>query len=144
MKRIRSIALLGGSLALLLGGCAVNPVTGEQELTLVSEAQEMAIEYAKQRETFGAPLASRQIIQAMIIDNELDIRQSRWMTLAAAHKAESGQPFRMEAGMAKLADPRGLAAVDAQREADDLFTELAGRHLGLALRGGTSGTKPLF
>jgi predicted Zn-dependent protease len=43
MKRIRSIALLGGSLALLLGGCAVNPVTGEKELTLVSEAQEMAI-----------------------------------------------------------------------------------------------------
>ncbi len=66
------------------------------------KAQEMAIEYAKQRETFGALLASRQLIQSMIIDNELDIRTSRWMTLAAADKAERGEPFRMEAGMAKL------------------------------------------
>jgi acyl-CoA dehydrogenase len=82
-------------------------------ISVAIKAQEMAIEYAKQRETFGAPLASRQMIQAMIIDNELDIRQSRWMTLAAAHKAESGQPFRMEAGMAKLvASEAGGRVVD--------------------------------
>ncbi len=65
-------------------------------------AQEMAIEYAKQRETFGAPLATRQLIQSMIIDNELDIRTSRWLTLEAAHRAERGEPFRTEAAMAKL------------------------------------------
>lgn len=65
-------------------------------------SQEMAIEYAKQRETFGAPLATRQLIQSMIIDNELDIRTARWFTLDAAHKAERGEPFRMEAAMAKL------------------------------------------
>ena len=82
-------------------------------ISVAIKAQEMAIEYAKRRETFGAPLASRQMIQAMIIDNELDIRQSRWMTLAAAHKAESGQPFRMEAGMAKLvASEAGGRVVD--------------------------------
>jgi len=82
-------------------------------ISVAIKAQEMAIEYAKQRETFGAPLASRQMIQAMIIDNELDIRQSRWMTLAAAHKAESGAPFRMEAGMAKLvASEAGGRVVD--------------------------------
>lgn len=82
-------------------------------IAVAIKAQEMAIEYAKQRETFGAPLASRQMIQAMIIDNELDIRQSRWMTLAAAHKAESGQPFRMEAGMAKIvASEAGGRVVD--------------------------------
>ena len=82
-------------------------------ISVAIKAQEMAIEYAKQRETFGAPLASRQMIQAMIIDNELEIRQSRWMTLAAAHKAESGQPFRMEAGMAKLvASEAGGRVVD--------------------------------
>ncbi len=66
------------------------------------KAQEMAIEYAKQRETFGAPLATRQLIQSMIIDNELDIRTSRWITLEAAHRAERGEPFRTEAAMAKL------------------------------------------
>ncbi|MFM9845896.1 MAG: acyl-CoA dehydrogenase family protein [Hyphomicrobiaceae bacterium] len=66
------------------------------------KAQELAIDYAKQRETFGAPLATRQAVQWMIIDNELDIRSSLWLTLAAADKADRGEPFRMEAGMAKL------------------------------------------
>jgi len=66
------------------------------------KAQEMAIEYAKQRETFGAKLASRQAIQWMIVDNELDLRQASLMTLAAAAKADRGEPFRMEAGLAKL------------------------------------------
>jgi alkylation response protein AidB-like acyl-CoA dehydrogenase len=66
------------------------------------KAQELAIEYAKQRETFGAPLATRQAVQWMIIDNELDIRSSLWLTLAAASKVDRGEPFRTEAGMAKL------------------------------------------
>jgi acyl-CoA dehydrogenase len=66
------------------------------------KAQELAIEYAKQRETFGAPLATRQAVQWMIIDNEIDIRTSLWLTLAAADKVDRGEPFRMEAGIAKL------------------------------------------
>lgn len=66
------------------------------------KAQELAIDYAKQRETFGAPLATRQAVQWMIIDNEIDIRTSLWLTLAAADKADRGEEFRMEAGMAKL------------------------------------------
>jgi acyl-CoA dehydrogenase len=66
------------------------------------KAHEMAIEYAKQRETFGAPLASRQAIQWMLVDNEIDIRQATLMTLAAAAKCDRGEPFRMEAGLAKL------------------------------------------
>jgi alkylation response protein AidB-like acyl-CoA dehydrogenase len=66
------------------------------------KAHEMALDYAKQRETFGATLASRQAIQWMLVDNELDIRNARWLTLEAAHKAERGEPFRTEAAMAKL------------------------------------------
>ena len=69
---------------------------------VAARAQEMAISYAKQRETFGDILASRQAIQWMIVDNEIDIRSSRWITLAAAHKAHRGEPFRTEAAMAKL------------------------------------------
>ena len=66
------------------------------------KAQEMAIEYAKIRDTFGDKLASRQAIQWMIIDNELDIRTSRWLTLDAAQRADKGLGFRKEAAMAKL------------------------------------------
>jgi alkylation response protein AidB-like acyl-CoA dehydrogenase len=77
------------------------------------KAQEMAIDYAKLRETFGAPLATRQSIQWMIVDNEIDIRTSLWLTLAAAQKADRGQPYRTEAGMAKLvASEAGGRVVD--------------------------------
>ena len=74
-------------------------------------AQEMAIEYSKQRETFGDVLASRQAIQWMIVDNEIDIRTGRMMYLAAAEKAEQGEPFRFEAAMAKLTTTEGASRV---------------------------------
>jgi alkylation response protein AidB-like acyl-CoA dehydrogenase len=77
------------------------------------KAQEMAIDYAKLRQTFGAPLATRQAIQWMIVDNEIDIRTSLWLVLAAAHKAERGEPYRTEAAMAKLvASEAGGRVVD--------------------------------
>ena len=66
------------------------------------KAQEMAIEYCKIRNTFGGPLASRQSIQWMIVDNELDIRTARYLCLDAAQKADRGEEFRTEAAMAKL------------------------------------------
>jgi acyl-CoA dehydrogenase len=77
------------------------------------KAQEMAIDYAKLRKTFGAPLATRQAVQWMIVDNEIDIRTSLGLVLAAAHKAERGEPFRTEAAMAKLvASEAGGRVVD--------------------------------
>ena len=55
----------------------------------------------------------RQAIQWMIVDNEIDIRTSLWLTLAAAHKADRGEPYRIEAGMAKLvASEAGGRVVD--------------------------------
>ena len=66
------------------------------------KAQEMALEYVPQTETFGAPLSSRQAIQWMLVDNDIDIKQSLWIVLEAAEKAQRGDPFRKEAAMAKL------------------------------------------
>ena len=66
------------------------------------KAQEMALEYVPLRETFGAPLSSRQAIQWMLVDNDIDIKQSLWIVLEAAEKAQRGDPFRKEAAMAKL------------------------------------------
>ncbi len=74
-------------------------------------AQEMAIAYSQQRETFGAPLSSRQSIQWMIVDNEIDIRTGRMLYLAAADKAQHGEPFRFEASMAKLVSTEGAGRV---------------------------------
>ena len=76
-------------------------------------AQKMAVEYAGIRETFGEPLAHRQSIQWMLVDNELEIRQARWLTLEAASKADRGLPFRTDAAMAKLvASEVGSQVVD--------------------------------
>ncbi len=77
------------------------------------KAHEMAVDYAQQRETFGAPLSSRQAIQWMLVDNEIDIKQATWLTLEAADKAERGEPYRKEAAMAKLtATEAGSRVVD--------------------------------
>lgn len=71
-------------------------------LGVAIKAQEMALDYVPQRETFGAPLSSRQAIQWMLVDNEIDIKQATWITLEAAAKADNGESFRKEAAMAKL------------------------------------------
>ena len=74
-------------------------------------AQEMAINWAKQRVTFGEPLANRQAIQWMLVDNEIDIRTSRWIALDAASKAVNNKPFRFESSMAKLLCTEGAGRV---------------------------------
>ena len=80
---------------------------------VATKAHELALEYAPQRQTFGAPLSSRQAIQWMLVDNEIDIRQARWLTLEAAARAQRGDPFRKEAAMAKLvATEAGSRVVD--------------------------------
>jgi alkylation response protein AidB-like acyl-CoA dehydrogenase len=71
-------------------------------LGVAVKAQEMTIEWAKVRETFGSTLASKQAVQWMIVDNEIDIRHSRFVLLDAAQKADRGEPFKAEAAMAKL------------------------------------------
>lgn len=65
-------------------------------------AHEMAVEYAGLRETFGAPLAHRQGIQWMLVENEIAIRSMRWLVLDAAARADRGEPFRTESAIAKL------------------------------------------
>jgi alkylation response protein AidB-like acyl-CoA dehydrogenase len=74
-------------------------------------AHEMAVEYAGQRETFGALLSSRQAIQWMLVDNEIDIENARWLTLVAADRAERGEDFRKQAAMAKLVATEGGSRV---------------------------------
>ena len=71
-------------------------------LGVAIKAQEMAIEWAKNRETFGGALAEKQAVQWMIVDNEIDIRHARYCILEAAQKADRDERFRTEAAMAKL------------------------------------------
>jgi acyl-CoA dehydrogenase len=85
-------------------GASPSPTTGYAAGCLgpAIKAQEMAVEWAKNRTTFGSVLADKQAVQWMIVDNEIDIRHARYCVLEAAQKADAGDRFRTEAAMAKL------------------------------------------
>ena len=63
---------------------------------------EMAIEHARNRVTFGEPLADRQAIQWMIADSAVEIEALRLLVLQAAWQVDSGLDSRQAQSMAKL------------------------------------------
>jgi len=63
---------------------------------------EMAMEQAKNRVTFGEPIANRQAIQWMIADSAVEIEALRWLVLSAAWQVDHGIDSRQSQSMAKL------------------------------------------
>ena len=63
---------------------------------------EMAMEHARNRETFGAPIATRQAIQWMLADSAVEIEALRWLVLTAAWQVDHGRDSRQAQSMAKL------------------------------------------
>jgi len=63
---------------------------------------EMAMEQARNRVTFGQPIADRQAIQWMIADSAVEIEALRWLVLAAAWQVDQGLDSRQAQSMAKL------------------------------------------
>jgi len=61
-----------------------------------------SIEYSKQRQQFGKPIASKQAIQFMIADMATRIEASRFLVYNAAYKKDQGARIGKEAAMAKL------------------------------------------
>ena len=57
---------------------------------LARRAQELAVEYAKKRVTFGKPLAARQAVSFALAENATDIEAARQLTLHAARQWENG------------------------------------------------------
>jgi acyl-CoA dehydrogenase len=74
-------------------------------------AHRMAIAHAKQRSTFGAPLSTRQAIQWMLADAEVELRACRWLIWEGAWKADRGEDARVEASIAKLYSSEVLGRV---------------------------------
>jgi alkylation response protein AidB-like acyl-CoA dehydrogenase len=75
---------------------------GALSLGLAQAAYEEAIRYAKERETFGKPIAQHQAIQWMLADAATEIQAARWMVYWAAWQKGQGHSFTKEAAMAKL------------------------------------------
>ncbi len=74
-------------------------------------AHRMAVAHARQRSTFGVPLAQRQAIQWMLADAEVELRAARWLIWEGAWKADRGEDARVEASIAKLYSSEVLARV---------------------------------
>lgn len=69
---------------------------------IAQRALELAIEWARQRETFRTKLADKQAIQWMIADSEVEIRAARLLTYQAAWQGDLGHDIKVAASMAKL------------------------------------------
>ncbi|WP_258348048.1 acyl-CoA dehydrogenase family protein [Saccharopolyspora gregorii] len=63
---------------------------------------EMSMDYARTRQTFGAPIADRQAIQWMIADSAVEIEALRWLVLQAAWQVDQGADSRHAQSIAKL------------------------------------------
>jgi alkylation response protein AidB-like acyl-CoA dehydrogenase len=75
---------------------------GAMAIGLAQAAYEVALDYAKQRYTFGIPIAEHQAIQFMLADAATQIQSARLMVYYAAWLKDKGRPFSKEAAMAKL------------------------------------------
>ncbi|WP_304068448.1 acyl-CoA dehydrogenase [Pedobacter glucosidilyticus] len=73
-----------------------------QALGIASGAFELATQYAKERKTFGKPIANHQAIAFKLADMATQIEAARLLVLKAAWLKDSGQPYAQASAMAKL------------------------------------------
>ena len=84
---------------------------------LARRAQELAVGHAKQRVTFGKPLASRQAISFALAENATDIEAARQLTLYAARRWE------------ECAEDAGALSSMAKLNAVDMLTRVTDKAL---------------
>ena len=86
---------------------------GALGLGTMERSLELAASYAKQRVTFGQPLAERQSVQWMLVDTYAEMHQLRLMLYDAAARHDRGQDIRYLTYMCKFVGDRlGFAAAD--------------------------------
>ena len=73
-----------------------------QAVGIAAGAYQLAAAYARERRSFGVPIAQHQMVQWMIADMATAIEAARLLTLRAASLKDRGQPYGPAAAMAKL------------------------------------------
>ncbi len=86
---------------------------------LARGALEASVVYAKQREQFGKPIASYQLVQEMLAEMAVETDAARLLVWRAADLADRGERFGTEASMAKLFASE--TAVKAANQAIQVF-----------------------
>lgn len=80
---------------------AARPFVGAVSVGIAQAALEMATKYSRERKQFGQPIASFQLVQAMIADMSMKVEAARMLVMKACWMREQGMEFSKEAAMAK-------------------------------------------
>jgi len=88
---------------------------------LAQGALDKAVEYAKQRETFGKKIIDHQGLAFMLADMAAAVESARATTLSAARRKDQGLPFTRQASIAKL-----VATDNAMKVTTDAVQVLGG------------------
>ena len=86
---------------------------------IVQGCLEAVVEYTTQREQFGRPIASFQLVQEIVADLSVDVDAARLLVWRCADLVDRGEPFGVAASKAKLFASE--AAVRASNQAIQAF-----------------------
>ena len=92
---------------------------------IAQAALEIAIDWARSRETFKSRLADKQAIQWMIADSDMELRAARLLVYQAAWSGDLGRDLKVDSSIAKV-----VATETAGRVVDRCIQILGG--LGVA------------
>jgi acyl-CoA dehydrogenase len=86
---------------------------GARACGVAERCLELAVAYAAQRSTFGAPLAERQGVQWILADCFIELHATKLMVQDAAAKLDAGADARAETFMVKIfGDEMGFRVAD--------------------------------
>jgi alkylation response protein AidB-like acyl-CoA dehydrogenase len=92
-----------------------------QALGIAQAALDVAIDYAKERHTFGVPIAAHGAIQQKIADMATEVEAARALVWRAARRRQAGAPHAVEGAQAKL-----FASAVARRVTGEAIQVLGG------------------
>lgn len=100
---------------------AARPFVGAVSVGLSQAAFEVAVKYSKERVQFGKPIASFQLVQAMLADMAMQIDAARLLVYRACWLKDQGVDYSKESAIAKC-----FAADTAMKVTTDAVQVLGG------------------
>ncbi len=86
---------------------------------IISAIYDLCMKYVQEREAFGGIIGRFQILQHYLADMFIDLENSRNLTYKSAWLCDTGQPYHLEATMAKLVAADG--ALRAATKGAEIF-----------------------
>ena len=118
----RRIGVEGEGLGIALSSLEAGRIgIAAQAVGMAQAALDVAVAYAKERTTFGKPIAQHQAVAFRLADMDAEIEAARQLVMNAARLKDAGRPCLREASIAKL-----VASQMAEKVASDAIQTLGG------------------